>query len=93
MFKLFAVDTYFNWGDGTIQGLLNTVVGWLAGGVGLGVLIGLIYGAILYTTAAGNASQSKKGIEVIRNSAVALILFFAMYGALKLLGVKGVLGL
>ena len=93
MFKLFAVATYFNWGDGTIQGLLNTIVGWMAGGVGLVILIGIIYGAILYTTAAGNAEQSKKGMEVIRGAVVALVLFFAMYGVLKLLGVKGVLGL
>ncbi|MFZ2560611.1 MAG: hypothetical protein WAW91_03215 [Candidatus Nanoperiomorbaceae bacterium] len=88
MFKLFAIDTYFNWGGTDITSVLQTVTGWLAAGVGTVILVGVIYGAIIYASANKNAAQAKKGLDTIRNAVIAMLLFFAMYGILKLLGVK-----
>lgn len=74
------VKTFFDWscksGENGIDTLLSDVMGWLAGGVGIAVMGGIIYGAILYTSAGGNAAQTTKGLKAIRNSAIALLLFF-----------------
>jgi hypothetical protein len=72
----FAVDTYFKWGDNkTIGGILQLVLTFLFGFVGIAVIGGIVYGAILYTSSAGNAAQAKKGIDVVRNAVIALILY------------------
>lgn len=92
--KTSKVTTYFNWGcsgsQNPIQDVLKTMVGWLSAGVGLAVLGGIIYGAILYVTASGNSSQAQKAMGTIRNSIVALILYFSMYSILSWLVPGGV---
>jgi hypothetical protein len=88
--KLFAADcgtdTYFDIdcsSGGGITGLLVTIVNWLAVGVAIAVLGGIIYGAVLYTTAAGDAGQAKRALGIIRNSFVALTMYFAMWALLN----------
>jgi hypothetical protein len=80
-----ALDTYFNWGDQTITGMLMTIFNWLAVGVSIAVVAGIIYGAILYITSAGDSGKAQKGIEAIRNAVIALILYFAMFTLLNFL--------
>ena len=60
---------------GIIKSFLITVVNFLAVGVGLAVVTGIVVGAVMYTTAAGSADQAKKGIGYIRNAVIALLLF------------------
>ena len=95
--RVFAAEdcgtkTYFNWncgGEG-IAGLLITVLNWLAVGVAIAVVIGIIYGAILYTTSGGNPEQAKKGIVAIRSAIVAMAGYFMMWAALNWLVPGGV---
>ncbi len=90
-----GVQTYFNWGDcnqdvdgdgksdGTILSLLITILNWLAVGVTIAVIGGIIYGAFMYATSGGNSSQSQKAMGIIRNAIIALVLYFAMWSSLN----------
>lgn len=82
------VQTFFNWGcsgDGetAIYSVLGKILDWLAMGVAIAVVIGIIYGAIMYMTAGGNEGQAKNAIGIIRNALIALVLYFAMYSILN----------
>ena len=88
--------TFFDWGcsdgsgDNQIMNVLVTILNWLAIGVSVVVLIGIIYGAVMYASAGGNEAQTKKAISIIRNAVIALILYFAMYSILQYLIPGGV---
>lgn len=89
MFRLFAVDTYFKWGDNSINGVLSITLNTLAGLVGVVVVIGIVYGAILYTTASGNAAQAKKAIGIIRNALIALVMYGFFYAIMNFIIPQG----
>lgn len=80
-------ETFFNWGcSGSgeqITPVLITIVNWLAVGVTLAVIGGIIYGAIMYTTSGGNPQQAQKAMGIIRNAFIALILYFIMWALLN----------
>ena len=83
-----TVTTLFDWqcsGDNGILSLVATLLNWLAVGVAAAVLIGIVYGAIIYATAAGDESKAKHGIEIIRNAVIALILYALMWSFLQFL--------
>jgi uncharacterized membrane protein len=75
--------TFFNWGCGGIEGLLIGIVNWMAVGVAIAVLGGVIYGAVLYTSAGGNTEQTKRALGIIRNAFIALLMYFAMWALLN----------
>ncbi len=56
---------------------------FLAGGVGIAVVGGIVFGAYLYMTARGNAAQTQKGQTVILNSVIGLLMFIFMYAILQ----------
>lgn len=93
------IATSFSWGgkkcfpkknaDGSVNnplyiGLL-AIFNFLAVGVGIIVTGGIVFGAIQYTTANGNASQTQQGITVIVNSVIGLLLFIFMFAILNFL--------
>lgn len=83
-----GVTTLFEWqcsGDNGILSVAATVLNWLAVGVAAAVLIGIVYGAIIYVTATGDESKAKHGIEIIRNAVIALILYALMWSFLQFL--------
>ena len=83
-----GVATLFEWqcsGGNGILSLVATLLNWLAAGVAAAVLIGIVYGAIIYATAAGDESKAKHGIEIIRNAVIALILYALMWSFLQFL--------
>lgn len=88
--------TFFDWGcsdgsgDNQILNVLGTILNWLAVGVSVAVLIGIVYGAVMYASAGGNEAQTKKAIGIIRNAIIALILYFAMWAILQYLIPGGV---
>ena len=88
--------TFFKWncsgGDNQIMSVLGQILNWLAIGVSVAVLIGIVYGAVMYASAGGIEAQTKKAIGVIRNAIVALILYFAMWAILQYLIPGGVFG-
>ena len=71
--------TFFKWncsgGDNQIMSVLGQILNWLAIGVSVAVLVGIIYGAVMYASAGGNEAQTKKAIGIIRNAIIALILY------------------
>lgn len=83
-----GVATLFEWqcsGGNGILSLVATLLNWLAVGVAAAVLIGIVYGAIIYAMAAGDESKAKHGIEIIRNAVIALILYALMWSFLQFL--------
>lgn len=72
-------------GQGSVWNLLAIVVNFMAAGVGVAVLIGIIFGAFLYASAGGNADQTKRGIGYVRNAVIALVLFIFMYAIINFL--------
>jgi len=83
-----STPTFFNWGcpGGTgeqITPVLKQILNWLAVGVTIAVIGGVIYGAVLYTSSGGNQEQAKKAMGIIRNAVVALVMYFAMFAFLN----------
>jgi len=78
--------------DNPVWGLLLMVIRIMTAGVALAAIGGFIYGAILYTTASGNASQVTKAKETLLNVAIGLVTFALMYGFLEFLIPGGIFG-
>lgn len=72
-------------GRAIIWQLLEMAVNFLAAGVGIAVVAGIVFGAITYATAAGSADQAKKGITFVTNAVVGLLLFIFMYAIINFL--------
>lgn len=87
--KCDGVITLFDWQcSGASNGILALVVtflNWMAAGVAAAVLAGIVYGSIIYATAAGDESKAKHGIEIIRNAVIALVLYALMWSFLQFL--------
>lgn len=71
--------------DNPIFFYLKNFLYFLAGGVGLAVVGGIVGGSYLYITARGNAGQTQKGQMFILNSVIGLLLFIFMYAILQFL--------
>ena len=71
--------------DNPIFFYLRYVLYFLAGGVGLAVVGGIVWGAYLYITARANAAQTQQGQNTIINSVIGLLLFIFMYAILQFL--------
>ena len=70
---------------------LRNLIIFAAGGVGLAVLGGIIYGSYLYNTARANAAQTQQGQNVIINSVIGLLLFIFMFAILQFLIPGGII--
>lgn len=90
------VDTAFNYGcsgadsgssgnNNPIFQVLFFIVNIVALGVGMAAIGGVIYGAILYTSAGDNGEQTKKGINIVVNAVLGVVLFAFMYAILNFL--------
>jgi hypothetical protein len=78
-------------GSGLWQ-VLIIAINVLVGIVGVAALAGVIYGAVLYTSAGGNMEQTKKGMQIIGNVAIGVIAFGLMYVGLNFIVPGGVIG-
>ena len=78
-------------GDGSdveqsgIWGILLIAINIMVGAVGVAALGGIIYGAILYTSAGGNMEQTKKAMSIIGNVVIGIVAFTLMYALLNFL--------
>ncbi len=90
------VKTYFEWGcdkgDNPMMGTVATILGWLAAGLSIVVLMAIVYGAIIYLTAGADKSKVENGKKIIRNAIIALIGYFFMYSLLNFLVPGGIFG-
>lgn len=77
--------------DGTGEGVENTgvwgllimAIGILTTGVGIAALGGIIYGAVLYTSAGGSPDQIKKARTIFTNVVIGIISYAAMFALLQ----------
>lgn len=76
--------------DTGLWGLLLMVVNIMTAGVGVLALAGLVYGAILYTSAGGSPEQVKKAYNVFTNVVIGVIAFGGMYALLNFIVPGGV---
>lgn len=58
--------------------------------VGVAALAGIIYGAVLYTTSAGDQGKAEKAIEVFRNVVIGIVTYILMYVGLNFIIPGGV---
>lgn len=72
-------------GENPIVSMLLEIVNFLAVGVGIAVVGGIIWGGMLYASSNGDASKTKQGITVIVNAVIGLLLFIFMYAMINFL--------
>lgn len=71
--------------ENPIWQILLIVLNILSVGVGIAAVGGVAYGAVLYSSAGDNASQTKKAIEVITNVVLGIVAYGLMYLGLNFL--------
>ncbi|HAC56366.1 TPA: hypothetical protein DCF80_02600 [Candidatus Saccharibacteria bacterium] len=70
-------------GGDPVSGLVIGVINFLAVGVGIAVVGGIIWGGMLYASSNGDPGKTKQGISVIVNAIIGLLLFIFMYAILN----------
>ena len=78
--------------DNGIWQLLLVAINILTAGVGIAAVAGIVYGAVLYTSAGGNADQTKKAIEFIRNVIIGVVAYGLMFSFLNFIIPGGLFG-
>ncbi len=73
-----------------LWGILLLAINILVTGVGVVALAGIVYGAILYTSAGGSQEQVKKAMTVFTNVVIGVIAFAGMWALLNFLVPGGV---
>lgn len=73
-----------------LWGILIVAINILTGLVAVAALGGIVYGSILYTSAGGNAEQTKKAMGIITNVVIGIIAYGLMYVGLNFLVPGGV---
>ena len=76
--------------DSGVWKILLLVINILVAGVGILALIGIIYGAMLYTSSGGNPEQVKKAKGIFTNVVIGVGAFALMYVFLQWLVPGGV---
>ena len=62
-----------------VWGVLIIVLNILTACVGIAAVGGIVYASILYASAADSTEQTKKAIEMIRNTVLGIIVYGLMY--------------
>lgn len=68
-----------------VWGIIIQVINFLAVGVGIAVVGGIIWGGMLYASSNGDSGKSKQGIKTIVNAILGLVLFMFMYATIDFL--------
>jgi hypothetical protein len=69
--------------DNGAWSLLLTAINILTGLIVVAAIGGFVYAGILYTTSAGNADQTKKALEFIRNVVIGVVAYALMFATLN----------
>lgn len=77
---------------GPIVSLLAQIINFVAVGVGIVVVGGILYGSLLYVTSNGDSGRSQQGITTIVNAVIGLVLFIFMYAIVNFLVPGGLIG-
>ncbi len=73
-----------------VWALLIIALNILTAGIGIVAIAGIVYGAVLYTTAEDKADQVKKATDIITNVVIGLIAFALMWAGLNFIVPGGV---
>ncbi len=71
--------------DTGVWGILLLALNILSAGVGVAALGGVVFGAVLYISAAGSSDQVKKAIGIFTNVAIGVVAYAGMYALLNFL--------
>lgn len=74
----------------SIRCLFVEVFKFLSAAVGIAVVAGIATGGIMYSTAQGNPSKTQKGMTIIINSVIGLVLYLLMFALINFLVPGGV---
>jgi hypothetical protein len=69
----------------TISCLVGEVLKFMSALVGIAVVAGITTGGIIYSTGSGNAAKTQKGVNIIINSVLGLLLFLLMFAIINFL--------
>ncbi len=69
----------------SISSILLYIISFMAVGVGIAVVVGIIFGGITYAASDGEESKAKEGKEIIANSVIGLFLFIFLYAGANFL--------
>lgn len=72
-------------GGNPLMSILIQVINFLAVGVGIAVVGGIIWGGMIYATSNGDSGKTKQAITIIVNAIVGLLLFMFMYAFINYL--------
>lgn len=78
--------------DSGVWALLLLAINILTAGVGVVALGGIVFAAILYTSAGGNAEQVKKAMTIITDIVIGVLAYALMYAVLNFLIPGGLFG-
>lgn len=73
-----------------IRDLLIIIARILSAGILVAAVAGIIFGAVLYMTAGGSADNTKKGVTIIRDVVIGLVIYGLMYAILNFIIPGGV---
>jgi hypothetical protein len=71
--------------DSGVWGLLLVFLNIMTAGIGIAAVGGIVYASILYASSSDSAEQTKRAKDIIRNVAVGIIAYAAMYLGLNFL--------
>lgn len=77
-------------GGNPIMSILIQVINFLAVGVGIAVVGGIIWGGMIYASSNGDSAKTKQAITIIVNAVVGLLLFIFMYALINFIVPGGV---
>lgn len=67
----------------SLWGVLSLAINILTAGIGIAAVAGIIYGAVLYSSAGGGQENVKKAKEIIQNVVIGLLAYGLMYALLN----------
>ena len=76
--------------DSVVWDLLTLILNILTAGAAIAAVGGIVYGAVLYTSAGGSQEQVKKARGIFVNVAIGVVAFASMYALLQWLIPGGV---
>jgi hypothetical protein len=71
--------------DSGVWGLLLVFLNVMTAGIGIAAVGGIVYASILYASSSDSAEQTKRAKDIIRNVAIGIIAYAAMYLGLNFL--------
>lgn len=69
--------------ESTVWSLLTIILNVAIATIGIAAVAGIVYGALMYTSAQDNASQTQKAKDIIRNVIIGLVLFVCFWAIMQ----------